>query len=515
MLPGILRLHEADAAMLEAMLFGDRSGLTHTLREGFERTGTFHLFVVSGLHVTLIAGLLMALLRRLRFRDLYAVLLTLALTTAYAMLTGFGVPVQRALAMTAAYLLARCLAREPSGLNALGMASVAILALDPRALFEASFQMTFLVIFAVAGLAAPLRERMYADHQRALRNLDAIDLDIALHPKLAAFRVRLRMAGELFAALLGERLRHAPAWLLRAFFALCDSLLFGLAIEACMVLPMAIYFHRAVLLGMPVNIVCIPLIALLLCAAILTFCGILLSPWMAMPFAALTGLLLHAMRFVVDHAGKLAVADMRLPAPTAAALAAACAAVAFACWAMRERRRAWVYSGALAIALTPLVVLWPSPPLVHPGVMEVTALDVGQGDSLLVVSPEGKTLLVDAGGPVGRTAPVDGWDVGEDVVAPYLWSRRIRRLDAVLLTHAHSDHMGGMPAVLRDLRPRELWLGVQPAGSAAMRALLAESARAWDICALVSGWQRIPLGWSAGEACLRGSGVSERWWSSK
>jgi competence protein ComEC len=91
-------------------------------------------------------------------------------------------------------------------------------------------------------------------------------------------------------------------------------------------------------------------------------------------------------------------------------------------------------------------------------VLELTAIDVGQGDSILLVSPEGRTLLVDGGG-------LPHWvqselDIGEDAVSPYLWWRGISRLDVVALTHAHADHMGEMGAVLANFRPRELWLGV-------------------------------------------------------
>jgi competence protein ComEC len=104
------------------------------------------------------------------------------------------------------------------------------------------------------------------------------------------------------------------------------------------------------------------------------------------------------------------------------------------------------------------------------------AIDVGQGDSLLVITPDGKTLLVDGGGFGGgpRQAPQD-FDIGEEVVSPTLWSRGIRHLDAVALTHAHSDHIGGLPAVLRNFHPDELWVGNNP-HVAVYKALLAEAA---------------------------------------
>jgi competence protein ComEC len=86
----------------------------------------------------------------------------------------------------------------------------------------------------------------------------------------------------------------------------------------------------------------------------------------------------------------------------------------------------------------------------------MTGIDVGQGDSILLVTPDGRKLLVDAGGlPFWTHSQMD---IGEDVVSPYLWSRGIAHIDAIALTHAHADHMGGMFAVISNFRPRELWL---------------------------------------------------------
>ena len=474
-MPAWMQLDDEDSAMLSAMLVGDRTQLTTDLRQGFERTGTFHLFVVSGLHVVLLVGGLLWLLRRTRMSEGVAIVITLCVGLIFALLTGFGPPVQRALGMTAAYLLARWLGRDTGPLNALGIAAVIILALDPRALFEASFQMTTLVIIAAAGLARPVEARTFQPNARALQSFDTMALDANIHPRMAQMRVRLRLFGGLFATLVHPRLRRLPLWTARASFSFLAAIVFGIAVELCMTLPMAAYFHRATVVALPTNLLLVPCIAVLLTLTILTFCISLVSLPIARIPAACTAALIHLIHAVVTHLGHLKVADVRVPAPSPQSILLACTAIALACGALRLRSRLWLLAACVALIAAPVAALWPTPPLLHHGMLEVTAIDVGQGDSLLVVSPDGGTLLVDAGGPVGPTASNSRWDIGEEVVAPYLWSRQIRRLDVVMLTHAHSDHMGGMPAVLRDLRPRELWISIEPGDAPAMRALLAEA----------------------------------------
>jgi competence protein ComEC len=479
-LPTPLRLTLEDAGMLNAMLFGDRSRLTHQLRAGFERTGSFHLFVVSGMHVALIAGLLFWIARRLRMAEGLATVVTLTLSFAYALLTGFGVPVQRAMLMTAVFLIARLLSRQRNSLNALGAAALAVLVWSPRALFEASFQMTFLAVVAIAGIAMPLGERSFLRHAYAARGLRDRWRDTALPPRLAQLRVMLRLWGDAFAKAFGPGVRALPATLLRVVLWTAELAMIGVIAEAVMVLPMALYFHRATVFALPANMVSIPLVAVLAPLGLATFLASLLSPWLASVPGCAMALFLHGITALISRVSHAPSADLRVPGPSLAPALIAVACFAVCCWAVR-RSRGYAWAALATLPLAAAIVLWPEPAAIHPGQLEVTAIDVGQGDSLLVVGPTGRTLLVDAGGPTGAAANAENaagsttFDVGEEVVSPYLWSRQIRRLDVVALTHAHSDHMGGMPAVLRNLRPRELWVAVDP-NSAPYRALLDEAA---------------------------------------
>src|SRR6185369_16136926 len=123
-----------------------------------------------------------------------------------------------------------------------------------------------------------------------------------------------------------------------------------------------------------------------------------------------------------------------------------------------------VAAGLLVAGLFSVIVWQPWTAAVASHSLELTAIDVGQGDSLLVLFPEGRSMVIDGGGVLqfGRVLRRPNLDTGEDVVSPYLWSRGIRRLDILVATHAHADHSGGLGALLENFRPGELWVGANP-----------------------------------------------------
>ncbi len=462
-LPARLRLSPTDAGMLAAMILGDRTYLNHQERIGFERTGSFHLLVVSGMHLAIFASCIFALAALLRLPRAWSTVVTIACSFAYAGLAGFGEPVQRSFWMVTLYLLARLLFRERNSLNAIGFAALCLLALDPRALLGASFQMTLLSVLIVAGVVIPIVEHSFGPYLQAARNVGLIALDPALPPKLAQFRVTLRLIAGHLEFIFGRRLsRWLPAAFVRLTLRTFELLLVSALIELAMSLPMSIYFHRVTVLGLPVNLLVVPLIALALPSALITFATLLLRPALAVAPAAVTAALLHGINGIVRSFSGMAAGDIRIAGPGVLAVAAGITMIGLAVWAARNSRFPVILPIA-ALACSAACAVYPRALVYHPGVLEVTAIDVGQGDSLLLISPQGKTLLIDAGGPTGGTHTSAGnFEIGENVVSPMLWSRNIRRLDAVALSHAHSDHMGGMISVLRNFRPRELWVGKNP-----------------------------------------------------
>jgi competence protein ComEC len=464
-----------DAALFAAMIVGDDSMLLRGVREEFQQTGVYHLLVVSGMNVALLALAVFWLARRLRLPQWPASVLTIALSVFYAYIAGMGVPIVRAVLMLSLYLVARLLYRDRSGLNATGFAALVVLALSPEALFDAGFQLTFLALLAITGISVPLLERTSTPYRQALRHLDSTGYDLSIEPKLAQLRLDMRLIAGRLAHFIGARAARIIVTRAGAVIVILFELIVVSAItQAVLVLPMRVYFHRAAILGLAANVLVLPLAGVMLNAGV---AAIALS-YVSMPLARLVAWLaaasLHWTLACLHSLSHLPIAHWRVPDPTPVLGLLAAMGILLALVAVR-RRRALAFAGLAALFLSSgVAAVYSSPSHIEKGKLEITAIDVGQGDSLLVVSPEGRTMLIDGGGNIG---PVHTeFDFGEDVVAPYLWSRGLERLDVVVLTHAHADHIGGLPRIIEDFHPSELWLGINPEKDALLHLL--ETAKA-------------------------------------
>ena len=480
-LPLPLRLSPDDAVMLAAMTTGDRTFLSHNLRIGFERTGSFHMLVVSGLHLAIVAGFTVWILRLFASPELLTTLVTMGVSIGYAIFTGFGIPVQRSLWMVVIYLVGRLLYREVDVLNSLGFAALGLLVASPNSLFDTGMQMTLLAVVAIAGIAVPLLQHTVHPYVIAAGQLRLVALDVKLPPRLAQFRVTLRMlAKRIEWAISSTAAWRIFPWGVQILLRIVEAGVVSFVVELAMTMPMAVDFHRVTIFALPVNLLILPLLTLLVPVALLTLAVLLVWPAGAVLPASVAALILHVSVGFVHLFGSFSLGDFRIPTPLVwqilmfAFLIAA--TVGLALQANRTEIR-WLRPGAwIALLLAAGTAVLPRP-LDHPrDSLLVEAIDVGQGDSILLITPDGRTLLVDGGGIGGgpRTS-APNFDVGEEVVSPVLWSRGIRHLDVVALTHAHSDHMGGLPAILRNFHPDTLWVGNNPHVSD-YDALLSEAA---------------------------------------
>ena len=462
----IAKVHELwparEAALIDAMMIGEDAFIDRDTRTDFQRSGTYHVLVVSGMNVSILAFVVFWTLRRLHFSDIPATLITIFLCVAYAFMTEVGAPVWRATLMCAVYLLTRLLYRERAMVNGIGTAALALLIYDPRQILTASFQMTFICVLIVAAIGVPVLQRTSQLYKQAWKNWDSIDYASQLPPKLAQFRVELQFIAERLSRFVGETWsRRIICSAMSSCFAAFELAFISTVMQVGLAAPMAYYFHRATTLGLPANLMVVPLTQLMMPSAILALGLGYIWPGLAKLPVVATSLAVDGITGTVRGLGGLQLADFRVPTPSLMVMAIAAAAIVLAMWGVR-RHRIVAYAALCTMLLGALAVSFVAPtPKALAGVIEVTSIDVGEGDSTLLIGPEGEALLIDAGGPIGAETSSQ-FDFGEDVVSPYLWSRGISHLAAVAITHAHSDHAGGIAAVLKNFKPSEVWVGLEP-----------------------------------------------------
>jgi competence protein ComEC len=419
---GIGRWSAKSAGVAIAVLIGDRTGLPDADTRRLQDAGTYHVIAISGGNIAILTVLVISVLGGLRVPARSAAATTIVLLLVYREIVVSAPSVERAISAALLYLAARVLDHRGSALNVLAVAATLGTAIAPVVLLDPGFVLSFgatLGILVVASAGRGPAGRTSGIAQRAGRSLWAllwttVAAEAALLPVAAAFFGRITMAGVVlnFAAI-----------------------------------PLMSLLQAASLATLVVSVVSGSLTGFVGCVAHLAAAGIIES-------ARLTEIVPGLARDVVTPgvwvvllyyvAGILVLAKRR-PRVTyvarAAFVGAAGVIVAGPGWSARER-------------------------LPSPTGLRVAFLDVGQGDSTVVILPGGSALLVDAGGvptaqsPESSDSDTGPFDVGRRVVAPALRALGVRHLDVLAITHGDPDHIGGAPAILRTLSPSTVWEGV-------------------------------------------------------
>ncbi len=440
--------------MMQAILLGDSSKLEKIWTVSFRRTGTYHALVISGLHVAVLAGVLLFLLRIAFVPQMPALLLTALAAWLYALVSGWSAPVVRSAGGFTLFLVARYFNRRGRILNLLAAVGFAILVCDPEQMFDASFQLSFLAVAAIGALAAPVLERTTAPLIAGLKRLRDTGLDMHLPARTAQFRIELRLALETlyFWVRIPVGWSAVPlALTLRFCFWIWESALISAMVQVGLALPMAVYFHRVSLSGLTANLAIVPLLSAVVPLGFLA----IFTNW-HWPAAIAEIFLRWSQRIAEAHAAW--EPNWRVPDPPLW-LAIGFVAALLLLATLANASRVWRWSATAAVLSLFTILLWhPFPPKLEAGSLEFTLIDVGQGESLFLSFPNGKTMLVDGGGIPGLGRRKPRMDIGEDVVAPYLWTRSLRRIDIVAASHLHADHAGGLPALIEAFRPKELWV---------------------------------------------------------
>jgi competence protein ComEC len=387
-----------EASLLAAVTLGERSRIPRRISDAFLGSGTYHIVAISGLNVSLLAGALFLLLRAIRVPARLGALLSMGLITFYATMAGGSPSVVRAAVMADVYLLALVLDREADSWNSLALSALLLLLWQPLFLFDAGFQLTFVATWAI--LAA----------------VNRIPLDRVATP----WRWALTPVVVSAAAFLGT----API--------------------------LASNFHRISPIGILANLAIVPLSGLLTGAGMLFALLATVIPGSLSLFAALITWLVDLTVNLADSFARLPFASVQVFSPSPAMVGCYYLALGACTIAMGRRWLKWMgVSAVLALVILLCVRLYD---LHSAERLRVTVLDVGQGDAIVVELPERRTILIDGGGLYDER-----FDIGAQVVVPFLLSRWIGSLDLVVLSHPHPDHLNGLKAVLRHFPIGQVW----------------------------------------------------------
>ncbi len=394
------RLYGEQAPLVSALVLARAEGLDGELREAYARTGIAHMLAISGYHVGVIAGLVLGLLRARGWATGRAAIGAAVVASAYVAFIGFGDAALRAALMVALVALSRARTRPPAKWGSLGAALLVLLALDPRRIASPGFQLSFAGVAGLVAWCGPLCRTIQGWCLRVIRRRCPQDLAMAVASGLAATLATLPIV----------------AW----------------------------HFERVSLVGIPATIAATPLIAWALVGSIaslaLDFVWSDLASFVAGGVSVTLALLdAGATRAAAWPWASVWTTHASVAAGTLGLLAAANIARHPRIHGRARRALTTLYMTSAVLAW-PLLVAWQGR-----GSVEVLMIDVGQGDAVAVRSPEGRWLLVDAGPP----GPDDRADPGAHPVVRALAARGVRRLDALVLTHPHLDHIGGAAAVLR------------------------------------------------------------------
>jgi competence protein ComEC len=499
-----LRFSRDTAGVLDAALLGNRYNLSRTTSQRFRDGGTFHVLVISGLHITFLGGLVFLVARRFTRNTVLQFLLSIAVLWAYALAVGAESSVVRAALMFTIILFAPLVSRRSSSLNALGGTALVLLAWRPSDLLDPSFQLTFVSVLAIVVFAWPVMEKLSAvGSWRPTREtpypptVPAWLLSFCeslfwserkANRELARANYSYRLFKSPFAGALERSHLQGP---LRYAF---GAVLVSAAVQLALLPFLVVYFHRLSFASFLLNIGVSMLMATIAIVAAIALLLVQVSSTLAAPLISITNSLNWVMVHSVDPFSRAGAASIRLPEYTVWAsvvyglyyLPLLLLVVSLSSWKPldltqeKSTHRPWIKVIAVFLQLLAVgsIVGHPFSAGHATGKLRVDFLDVGQGDSALITFPDNTTLLIDGGGRPGpfekenrfsaggsfgeETFEPETRSIGESVVSEYLWWRGLDHVDYILATHADADHIDGLNDVVRNFDVRAAFVARTP-----------------------------------------------------